>query len=60
MTKRFAFYYKDNISLLKKMGADIEEFSPVHDERMPEGTDGIILGGGYPELYAGSSSATRR
>ena len=47
----FCFYYKDNISLLKKMGADIEEFSPVHDERLPEGTDGIILGGGYPELY---------
>ena len=47
----FCFYYKDNINLLKKMGADIVEFSPVHDDKLPENIDGLILGGGYPELY---------
>lgn len=47
----FCFYYRDNLSLLKKMGAEIVEFSPIHDKRLPEGTDALILGGGYPELY---------
>lgn len=48
----FCFYYKDNLNLLKKMGAQIQEFSPSHDDKLPEGTDALILGGGYPELYA--------
>ncbi len=48
----FCFYYKDNLNILKKMGAQIQEFSPVHDDNLPEGTEGLILGGGYPELYA--------
>lgn len=47
----FCFYYRDNLSLLKRMGAEIVEFSPIHDEKLPDGTDGVILGGGYPELY---------
>lgn len=47
----FCFYYRDNLSLLKRMGAEIEEFSPIHDEKLPKDTDGLILGGGYPELY---------
>lgn len=48
----FCFYYKDNLNIFKKMGAQIQEFSPVHDDKLPEGTEGLILGGGYPELYA--------
>lgn len=27
-------------------------FSPLHDEKLPENIHGILLGGGYPELYA--------
>ncbi len=52
MDSAFCFYYKDNFELLKKMGAEITFFSPLEDKSLPEGTDGIILGGGYPELYA--------
>lgn len=47
----FCFYYKDNLNILKKMGAVIREFSPIHDEAMPPDADALILGGGYPELY---------
>ena len=32
------------------MGAELVEFSPVHDEHLPENLDGMLLYGGYPEL----------
>ena len=47
----FCFYYADNIGLLKKMGAEIVYFSPLHDAHLPENLKGLILYGGYPELY---------
>lgn len=48
----FSFYYEENIRLLKKMGAQICYFSPIHDRELPGEIDGLILGGGYPERYA--------
>lgn len=48
----FCFYYEDNLELLRMLGARIETFSPLHDDCLPEGIGGLILGGGYPELYA--------
>lgn len=48
----FCFYYEDNLSLMKKMGATIVPFSPIHDKELPLDIQGILLGGGYPELYA--------
>lgn len=48
----FNFYYEENIDVLKKMGAEIKFFSPLKDEKVPENADGILIGGGYPELYA--------
>ena len=53
--KAFCFYYKDNLDLLREMGAEIIEFSPLSDPALPN-CDGLILGGGYPELYAQSLS----
>lgn len=47
----FSFYYTENLELLQKMGADLVEFSPLHDKELPEGIDGLLLGGGYPERY---------
>lgn len=51
----FCFYYEENLELLEKMGAKITYFSPIHDKSIPDVTH-IILGGGYPELYAGELS----
>ena len=47
----FCFTYEDNIELLRRCGAEIVEFSPMSDERLPD-VDGIVLSGGYPELHA--------
>lgn len=47
----FCFIYEDNISMLRQMGADIIEFSPLRDPKVPD-VDLLILPGGYPELHA--------
>nr|WP_314460172.1 cobyrinate a,c-diamide synthase [uncultured Clostridium sp.] len=47
----FCFYYQENRKLLEEMGAELIPFSPLRDSRLPDGICGLILGGGYPELY---------
>ena len=49
--KAFCFYYKENLEILEQLGAELCYFSPVNDVQLPEGSDGIYLGGGYPETY---------
>ena len=53
----FCFYYEENLSMLRSAGVRIKEFSPLHDSHVPEDADGLLLGGGYPELYAAELSA---
>ncbi|MDW7684108.1 MAG: cobyrinate a,c-diamide synthase [Bacillota bacterium] len=48
----FHFYYPENLELLADYGADIVPFSPLHDEKLPKGTSGVLLGGGFPEMFA--------
>lgn len=47
----FCFFYQDNFRLLQEMGAELVHFSPLHEERLPENLDGLLLYGGYPELH---------
>lgn len=52
MDEAFCFYYEDNLRMLKDLGAHIKYFSPLYDKELPDGCDALLLGGGYPELYA--------
>lgn len=53
----FAFYYADNLDVLKRFGK-LEFFSPLKGE-LPE-CDAYYIGGGYPELYPELSSYAKR
>ena len=56
----FCFYYEDNLRMLRESGVTIVPFSPVHDQTLPEDIDGILLGGGYPELHARALAANKK
>lgn len=47
----FCFYYAENLHMLEQCGAELVPFSPLADDQLPDGLDGLYLGGGYPELY---------
>lgn len=49
--KAFCFYYEDSLDVLREMGAELVDFSPLSDAGLPENIHGLYLGGGYPELY---------
>lgn len=47
----FNFTYEENRALLRQLGAELVPFSPLHDAALPAEVDGLILSGGYPELF---------
>ena len=48
----FSFCYQENLDILEALGARLAYFSPIKDKRLPKGTQGVYLIGGYPELFA--------
>lgn len=53
----FSFYYHDNLEYIQR-DYEIEFFSPLRNEKAKDPSF-IYLGGGYPELFAGSLQNNR-
>ncbi|MER6561912.1 cobyrinate a,c-diamide synthase [Streptomyces sp. NPDC001027] len=53
----FTFSYAEHAELLTAAGADVVPFDPLREEHLPEGTAGLVVGGGFPEVYAAELSA---
>ena len=53
----FTFSYAETTELLTAAGAEVVRFDPLTDQRLPVGTRGVVIGGGFPEVYAEALSA---
>ncbi|OII62350.1 cobyrinic acid a,c-diamide synthase [Streptomyces sp. CC53] len=53
----FTFSYAEHAELLAAAGAEVMAFDPLRDEALPRGTRGLVIGGGFPEVYAPELSA---
>ncbi|WP_420716739.1 cobyrinate a,c-diamide synthase [Streptomyces sp. CoH17] len=53
----FTFSYAEHTELLAAAGAEVVTFDPLRDEELPAGTAGLVIGGGFPEVYASELSA---
>ncbi|HXR72090.1 MAG TPA: cobyrinate a,c-diamide synthase [Actinocrinis sp.] len=53
----FTFSYAEHAELLAAAGAQVVPFDPLHDEKLPDETSALVIGGGFPEIYAPELSA---
>lgn len=55
----FHFYYPDNIEILESLGAEMIPFSPLYENKIPDGADALYFGGGFPENKAAALAANK-
>ncbi len=53
----FTFGYAEHVEMLSAGGGEVVVVDPLVDEALPDGTDLVVLGGGFPEMHAGDLSA---
>ncbi|HEY7146562.1 MAG TPA: cobyrinate a,c-diamide synthase [Streptosporangiaceae bacterium] len=55
--RAFTFGYTEHAEMLTAAGAELAGFDPMTDSQLPAGTDALVIGGGFPEVYARELSA---
>jgi cobyrinic acid a,c-diamide synthase len=53
----FTFGYAEQAELLAAAGARVARFDPLTDEALPDGTAGLLIGGGFPQVHASELAA---
>jgi cobyrinic acid a,c-diamide synthase len=53
----FSFGYAETVELLAAAGAEVSTVDPLRDEGLPPGTAALLVGGGFPEVYAAELAA---
>ncbi|WP_310961181.1 cobyrinate a,c-diamide synthase [Nocardioides terrisoli] len=57
--RAFTFRYPETEELLCAAGCEVVTFDPLVDPALPDGTQGVYLGGGFPEVYVNELAANR-
>ena len=55
----FGFYYTDDLEAFAAAGAELVPVDTLADRALPDGLDGLFLGGGFPETHMGALAANR-
>jgi cobyrinic acid a,c-diamide synthase len=53
----FGGYFPDTLEALEMLGAELVEFSPLRAETLPRSVDLVMIGCGFPDLYADELAA---
>jgi cobyrinic acid a,c-diamide synthase len=54
--RAFTFGYAETAELLTAAGAEVVSFDPLTDEHLPAEVRAVVIGGGFPEMYAAKLS----
>jgi cobyrinic acid a,c-diamide synthase len=53
----FTFRYAEHDELLAAAGAEVVPFDPLTAAKLPDGTDALVAGGGFPQVHADALAA---
>jgi cobyrinic acid a,c-diamide synthase len=56
--RAFGFYYQEDLDTVREAGAELVPLDTLLDTSLPE-VDGLLLGGGFPEMFIEGLSANR-